>query len=65
MYSYIMPVADPRGERPGRHLPPPLEEAVSVLKIFFAQNMYSNGLVEVRGVLGWFAAFQRAARRLC
>ena len=32
------------------------EEAVSVLKKFFfsMHYMYSNGLVEVWGVLGWF-----------
>ena len=50
-----MPVPDPGRPPP----PPPPEEAVSVIKkhIFFAHDMYGNGLVEIWGFWDGFECF--------
>ena len=60
MYSCTMPVSDP-GVGGWGHMPPPPEEAVSVLKQFGHymilreyMKMVWGGLVEVWGVLGCF-----------
>ena len=62
MYSCTMPVADPGGGARRGHVPPPPEEAVSVLKYF--SRIIFTVMVWWRLVVNWGVSMSRTTAML-